>query len=61
MPSSPKVPAIYVDRARCIGCNACSLACKQENIGCEAIDINLEYINIAKQKLAPGYVMSRIK
>jgi Fe-S-cluster-containing dehydrogenase component len=24
-------PAIYVDRARCIGCNACSLACKQEN------------------------------
>jgi Fe-S-cluster-containing dehydrogenase component len=22
---------IYVDRARCIGCNACSLACKQEN------------------------------
>ena len=25
------VPAIYVDRARCIGCNACSLACKQEN------------------------------
>ena len=31
MPSSPKVPAIYVDRARCIGCNACSLACKQEN------------------------------
>src|SRR5512139_3389280 len=25
------VPAIYVDRTRCIGCNACSLACKQEN------------------------------
>ena len=25
------VPAIYVDRSRCIGCNACSLACKQEN------------------------------
>lgn len=25
------VPAIYVDRRRCIGCNACSLACKQEN------------------------------
>ncbi len=25
------VPAIYVDRKRCIGCNACSLACKQEN------------------------------
>jgi Fe-S-cluster-containing dehydrogenase component len=24
-------PGIYVDRARCIGCNACSLACKQEN------------------------------
>jgi Fe-S-cluster-containing dehydrogenase component len=24
-------PAIYVDHARCIGCNACSLACKQEN------------------------------
>ena len=24
-------PAIYVDRSRCIGCNACSLACKQEN------------------------------
>jgi tetrathionate reductase subunit B len=24
-------PAIYVDRRRCIGCNACSLACKQEN------------------------------
>ncbi|HEY5915279.1 MAG TPA: 4Fe-4S dicluster domain-containing protein [Verrucomicrobiae bacterium] len=24
-------PAIYVDRARCIGCNSCSLACKQEN------------------------------
>jgi Fe-S-cluster-containing dehydrogenase component len=25
------VPAIYVDRRRCIACNACSLACKQEN------------------------------
>ena len=25
------VPAIYVDHRRCIGCNACSLACKQEN------------------------------
>ena len=25
------VPAIYVDHMRCIGCNACSLACKQEN------------------------------
>ncbi len=25
------VPAIYVDHKRCIGCNACSLACKQEN------------------------------
>ena len=25
------VPAIYVDRSRCIGCNACSLACRQEN------------------------------
>ncbi len=24
-------PAIYVDTSRCIGCNACSLACKQEN------------------------------
>ena len=24
-------PAIYVDHKRCIGCNACSLACKQEN------------------------------
>ena len=24
-------PAIYVDHRRCIGCNACSLACKQEN------------------------------
>jgi len=24
-------PAIYVDYKRCIGCNACSLACKQEN------------------------------
>ena len=23
--------AIYVDHRRCIGCNACSLACKQEN------------------------------
>ena len=29
--SSTFVPAIYVDRKRCIGCNACSLACKQEN------------------------------
>lgn len=25
------VPAIYVDAEKCIGCNACSLACKQEN------------------------------
>ena len=25
------IPAIYVDHKRCIGCNACSLACKQEN------------------------------
>jgi Fe-S-cluster-containing dehydrogenase component len=24
-------PAIYVDHKRCIGCNSCSLACKQEN------------------------------
>jgi len=24
-------PGIYVDYKRCIGCNACSLACKQEN------------------------------
>ena len=29
--SNKFVPAIYVDHARCIGCNACSLACKQEN------------------------------
>jgi tetrathionate reductase subunit B len=25
------VAALYVDLKRCIGCNACSLACKQEN------------------------------
>ncbi|MFB3853941.1 MAG: 4Fe-4S dicluster domain-containing protein [Vicinamibacterales bacterium] len=29
--SNKFVPAIYVDRARCIGCNSCSLACRQEN------------------------------
>jgi Fe-S-cluster-containing dehydrogenase component len=29
--SSTFVPAIYIDRKRCIACNACSLACKQEN------------------------------
>lgn len=29
--STTFVPAIYVDRARCIGCNSCSLACRQEN------------------------------
>jgi len=29
--SNPFVPAIYVDHRRCIGCNACSLACRQEN------------------------------
>ena len=31
MPDNTFVPAIYVDHMRCIGCNACSLACKQEN------------------------------
>ena len=29
--ADPFVPAIYVDHRRCIGCNACSLACRQEN------------------------------
>lgn len=31
MSSITFVPAIYVDHKRCIGCNSCSLACKQEN------------------------------
>ena len=31
MSDSTFTPAIYVDHRRCIGCNACSLACKQEN------------------------------
>jgi len=31
MSDSTFKPAIYVDHRRCIGCNACSLACKQEN------------------------------
>lgn len=51
------VRAMYVDLRRCIGCNACSLACKQEFFG-RVTDAQLE--NVRGKDLPIGQVWSKI-